>query len=793
MKPGAGSGFVAGRVKLQFKFNPALRRGELAVGDRRRWFFRSIALRIDQRAVPVWSFEIYWKRIVLGTLALAVAGYLTLVTALYVWLERNPRNQVGWWDLATAPVRWENLRKKRGDTAIETAFLKFEERDYVEGFYNLRVGLSRSQGNARGRVMLARLYAGSDPAQALQTLENGLRHSPNDLSLLRAVFAFYAQVQAPTRALEQSAALLAPDRDPPLIGEAREFVIITRAALLLERGDAAEAEALLASQSTYLNAADALRAYRLRVDALARLGRMPDAWKLSRPPGATDANSVPELRAEADIAVLRQDAQALESALRRLKAAAPDQPAQYIFAFVSWHKMKRLTLRDAAEQEYYRAFGGDDAAMQLFAATAVNLGLSEVVHRAMQTAQRNRLSTFAFRVHLTELALRRGDLDQAFRHLRDWERVIESLKPQQRAYPDFVSRLVRACVAGNEQQQTGLINHLSTMRGRAGPGVYALAAESLERAGHLDTAQQALALGLRLYPHTDSLNTASLRISERLAAAAAAAEKARPVAETVALPNTAADALQQIDAAIAEESYLAARELLRAIRTGKPAWLERAELDFALRDVELALLTQDRISSRAVVRNHLDRNRSDDEALKLVRLAEKMLARDRTAEARILHDEVASLRGGSPAVAFALRGLNLADDLAGVLADAPTALAAVDRELAQNRAADALRILDSIKQRAPAWQAQARTDLLVREVKVRLLLDQRPLAFAALRELVLRPGLPRAAAFKLVRDFIAEGEEDRALALAREIVKHLPGDAAARKLLAEAEAPRPTD
>lgn len=780
-------------MKLQFKFNSALRRGELAVGDRRRWFFRSIALRIDQRAVPIWSFEVYWMRIVLGALALAFAGYLALVTALFLWLERNPQNQVGWWDLATAPVRWDNLKKKRGDTAVATAFAKFEERDYVEGFHNLRVGLARSQGNARGRIMLARLYAGSDPAQALTTLENGLKHSPNDLNLLRALFTYYAQVQAPTRALEQTAALLDPQRPVPLVGEAREFVIITRAGLLLDGGDAAAAEALLASQSTYLNSADALRAYRLRVDALARLGRMPEAWKLSRPPGATDPTSVPELRAEADIAVVQGNAAALESALRRLKAAAPEQAQQYIFAFHCWHRMKRLTLRDAAEQEFYRAFGGDDGAMQLFAATAVNLGLADVVHRAMQVAQRNRLSTFAFRVHLTELALRRGDVDQAFRLLREWERVIETLKPQQRSYPDFVSRLVRACVAGSEQQQVSLINHLATMRGRAGPGVYVLAAETLERANHLDTAQQALQLGLRLYPHTDNLIAANRRVSEQVAELAAAAEKARPVVAAVVIPNTPGEAIQQIDATIAAESYLAARELVRNIRTAKPAWLERIEPELAQRDVELALLTQDPIAARAVVRSYLDRNRSDDDALKLVRLAETMLKRERPAEARLLHDEVTALRGNSPAVSFALRGLNLADDLASVLTSAQTGLAAVDRELAQNRPADALRVLDYIRQRAPAWQAQARNELLVREVRVRLLLDQRPLAMAALRDLVQRPGVPRAAAFKLVRDLIAEGEEGRALVLAREIARQLPGDPAATKLLKEAEAPRPTD
>lgn len=778
-------------MKLQFKLNPALRR-DLAPGDRRRWFFSSIALRIDVRAVSIWSFEIYWKRLLLGTSVLAVIGYLTLVTALFFWLDRHKENRVTWLDLATAPVRWDNLRKKRGETAIETAFSKFEERDFVEGFYNLRVGLSRAQDNVKARVMLARLYAGSDPAQALATLETGLKHAANDPALLRALFSYYAQLQAQGRALEQTEKLLDPNRVPPITGEAREFLTVVRAGLVLER-DPAETERLLSSLPELQNNADTLRAYRFRLDALVKLGRGLEALALPRPAAAKDSDDASELRAEAEIAIAREDATALDSALRRYKATGPDQPQNYIYAFQAWHRMKRLTLRDSVEQEYYRVFGANDAAMQLLAASAVNMGLSDVVHRAMQVAQRNRLSTFAFRVHLTELALRRGEFDQAFRLLRDWERSVETLKPMQRSYPDLVSRLVRACVTGGEQQQAGLVSQLGTMRGRSGPSLYVFTAETLERAGHLETARDVLQLGLRFYPYTDNLVELNQRVTGRLAELAAAAEKAKPVVAAVELPNTAALALQQLDELIADQSFLAARELLRAIRTGKPAWIQLADQDLALREAEVALLTQDPLAARAVVRSHLDRFRSEEDALKLVRLGESLLKRERVSEARIIHDEVEALRGAAPAVASALRWMNLGDDLAGSLASQAAGLAAIDRELAQNRPAEALRVLDYVRQKAPTWLAQARNELLAREVRIRLLLDQRPLAVAALRELVLRAGVSRATAFKLVRDYLADREEERALLLAREIVKLLPGDAAAKKLLSEAEAPRPTD
>jgi hypothetical protein len=62
-----------------------------------------------------------------------------------------------------------------------------------------------------------------------------------------------------------------------------------------------------------------------------------------------------------------------------------------------------------------------------------------------------------------------------------------------------------------------------------------------------------------------------------------------------------------------------------------------------------------------------------------------------------------------------------------------------------------------------------------------------------LKELVIKAGAPRAAAFKLVRDLLGRRENDAAVLLAREIVRLLPEDPAAARLLVAAEAPRPAE
>lgn len=776
-------------MKIAVKLNPSWRR-ELAPGDRRLWFLGAVALRVEKAAHVTWVLEVLWKRVLAALSLTLLAGYLLSVTALYFWWDRLPGNQVGWADVALAPLRWQRLREKRGDSAVAVALQRLRERDFVEAYYGLRAGLARSPGNAAGRVALARLLAANDPVQALKVLEEGVVRTPNHLELLRALFVTYALQQSPTRALEWSARLLSPAQHPALDAAARRLVANTRAELLLGAKDAAAAEALLAELPEETDTVEGRRTLRLRAQALGLLGKLPEARQLL----ARQARAAQEdYRAEAELAIAADDAAGLESALRRMRATAPEQPMPYLYAVQAWHRMRRLTLRDTAESEFFQLFGRNDQALQLFAAMAVSLDLPDSVRRAEEVARASRFSTFAFRVHLSELALRRGDVDEAFRRWREWEPAIETLPPAQRQYPEFISRLIRASVAGGEQQGGGLVSHLSQLRGRATPAMYRLAADVLARAGHFMAARDVVGAGLRYYPYCESLRALEpglVAASAKMAAPAPAGGAEPPVPAAVPVPPTAAQAVAQLDAALASDAYGTARDLLRAIRAGRAAWLEQSENALALRETELAVRTQDALTARAAVRRYLEKARPEADLMRLVRLAGQLARGDELALARMLHGEL-TVANPPASVSLALRQLNLPDDLVAFAASAATALAELDRALRQGRPADGLRLLEHVRRREPTWLGEARAELGVREVRLRWALDQRPLALAALKEIVIRPGASRAAAFRLVRDLIAEGDAATAQALAREIVRLLPEDKAALTLLREAEVPRP--
>lgn len=772
-------------MKLSLKLNSSWQ-SRRAPGERGLWRPHAIVIRPRSAAAYEWTVEIFWKRLLAFGAVLTIGLYLAVATALYFWWARQPGNQVNWTDTVLAPVRWQALRAKRGDTTIAAALESLRTKDYVEAYYGLRVGLARSPGNVRGRLALAKLMLAADPAGATKTLEDGLAYSADSTDLLRALYDLYSAAGAQRRAAEISERLLA--RQPPLAAEARRQVVADWAASFLTKRNAADALRVLEKYAAAPEDAQAPVIQRMRLHALTVAGRFDEARAALR---ALPVVNATDRRVVAELAIATGDADSLESILRQMRAENAESPLAYLYAFRCWQKMGRASYRDAAEEDYLRTFGGNDGALQLLAAAAVELDLPATVVRAQSVAVAHRLNPFAFQLHMVEVMLRHGDFDTAFRRMREIEATVATLPPAQRYYPEFIQRLVRACVAGGETQTPALLSLLSDLRARARPLMYQLAIDSLRRAGYREGALQLCTQGLRFYPTTDALLARQSELAAEIQTQQAA-DTAKRTAENHAaetpIPATAEAALAAIDSALAKEQYSGARDLLRAIRTTAPAWHASAENSLARRDVELALATQDSLTARAVTHAYLQRARPAADLARLAEIARAFAALGRTAEVRWMKAEFESA-GITGAPAQIVRALKLPDDLATTLATAEALLAAVDGKLRAGEPDEALRLLDEARKRESAWLAGARNDLLGREVRARYAADQRPLALASFKELVVRPGAPRSLAFKLTRDYWADGEAERARELAREVLRLLPGDKAAAGLLREVEAP----
>jgi hypothetical protein len=113
----------------------------------------------------------------------------------------------------------------------------------------------------------------------------------------------------------------------------------------------------------------------------------------------------------------------------------------------------------------------------------------------------------------------------------------------------------------------------------------------------------------------------------------------------------------------------------------------------------------------------------------------------------------------------------------------------LDERLARSDPDGVIDALGNLRRADPAWRSDAEPALARREHRARRALGQDALADLLFRDLVRKTGAPRASAFALVRELIAEGQRDVALTLARSVVALLPGDRAAARLLQEAELP----
>jgi hypothetical protein len=310
--------------------------------------------------------------------------------------------------------------------------------------------------------------------------------------------------------------------------------------------------------------------------------------------------------------------------------------------------------------------------LQALGALAVELDLPLVLVRAEQEADARRFNPFAYQVHETELALRRGDLDEARRRLARWEGALPELPEQQKEVPELFARVVRAATPEGETTHRAALNaHVLRCGSRLTPTMFKLIIATLERGGNVTSAAETADAARRFLPLNDALQAEQARLEERV-------------------------------------------------------------------------------------------------------------AQQKMAEAR--------MRAADPSPT---PGMTRDDPEASTFDSGAAALAAIDAALARHDATRARRLIQAVRKNAEPWLADVEPALATREFRARHAQGETPSAMIVFRDLVLKPGVSRAAAFRLVREFIAEGNGELALQLAREIVRVVPGERAAVVLLHEAEAAAP--
>lgn len=730
----------------------------------------------------------WWLALAFAVLALL---YLGLVTAVHARWSSLPNNHVRWIDVALAPVRWDEFRTRRGDTTIAGAIAALERGEANQAFFDLNAGVALAPGNLKGRALLAELIGYWDPERARTLLREGQAYDPISPILIEGTFAFFARQQAHDDALAYAAQLLDSQREPALPPATRRLVQNARLQTLLTLGRHAEALVVARTLPDEPATPAGRTTLRATVRALARLGHPDEAFAKLSLLYRADPDSPDLALLEGETALAAADDSRLTTAIRRLKVAYPESVNPLLFAYRAWHVRNRPTLRDAVESEIFTYFAHDNSAMQRFGGLLVELDLPEALKRTQNTAVRHGLNAFAFQAQMTDLALRRGDFDHAFRTLQDWEWLLSNVKPEQRGFPEFLRRLTRATIDSGTANTTLLVNHLLTLRGQTNAEHFAYAITTLQRAGKIAAAVEVAALSVRYFPYADRLKS----LHREVDAAYAAQNAAKDAAETTlrhAVTTRFSEAqtiLAELDDHLANGAYTAVRKQLQDLRIARPAWSVEQEPAIELRRVKLALSTEEGIDARLAIRRYLGSYRGTEETLSLIAFARSLLDRQQVAPARMIQSEIAAARAHVPEVMAALEALGPDERFRALTRSPESALAQLDQLLRQNEPDQVLQQLEQLRQLRLSWIETAEPLLATREFRARWMLQQKPAALLIFRNLVIRSGPRRTAAFKLVRELIAEGDRTTALQLAREVGTQLPDDRAALILQQEAETP----
>jgi len=306
------------------------------------------------------------------TLGLALWLLLALGAWLFVKYHRDFAT-VSYADLAW-PGRWPQYRVSRGNFYINQSEGLLRQGEYSLALHKLRVGISKSPANARGRTLLARVYlAYQRPDLAKDVLLDGLAYLPDDPAYLQTTLAFLLECQEDVQLLGITNRLLAGPANPAT----RPLVATFAATAAYHRGNYDEAEDLIETHRLDQTPDGAVLQARIAWErGFPELALLRLKEHLARHPGHDGARAL--------LAGYYRSLDRIsdwESALVERVAGDPLAPAPRV-AYLQLHLRRGDQARLGRETEaFLQQFAADPAALLLLADFAANTGQPALARR----------------------------------------------------------------------------------------------------------------------------------------------------------------------------------------------------------------------------------------------------------------------------------------------------------------------------------------------------------------------------------------------------------------------------
>ena len=191
----------------------------------------------------VWH-HVFWRRIVVVLVALALAGWLAAALGTWAFVRyQRGYTEVSFVDLAFYPFRASHYRTGLGHHYIALGRVELEKRNYRSGYTLLLAGLAHVPDDVSTRRLVAftEVRLGL-PLRALRTLANGAARATADLEYQKLLFALLLESQEDERVIALAHQLLPPKPDTVL---SHQFIALQAATAHFNRGRYDEAERLL--------------------------------------------------------------------------------------------------------------------------------------------------------------------------------------------------------------------------------------------------------------------------------------------------------------------------------------------------------------------------------------------------------------------------------------------------------------------------------------------------------------------------------------------------------------------
>ena len=561
---------------------------------------------------------------------LALMAYMAAATALYMVLDSREHNLVTWEDCVLVPIRWDEIKRKRGDGYIEAGLVALQDQRWSEAILRLQAGLSRSPDNRHGREQLAAFYlAAGQRERGLNLILEGIERSYPGLETMKRFYTVAATGEDFETALAGLDVALASDG--PAASRDRVWLVEQKARVLLamQRWDELTAwveqnevrTAML--QETHVVALIEKRDFEkatTALDAWLDAGGVEDAVRRLRVRLAREQRDMPTMRAE----------------LKVMRELAATSPKPWVYAVIQEYLADDPAMAKERLSDYLLRFGAKLPNLLLVLNPLLEIEAWELFDAVLADAEQQGLRSFELEVAKMEASIKRGDYEAAAALLAGMTQDFPKVAARRERWLQHHSLSVDAMMLNEDSAQGALVEwtrrtplRLDTIKKLAG---------QLEEAGRSSTAHQILTIAGSRYPGSRQLREEQERLqaeiresepvpielpqirdgeelvlSEEFAIERDDEEEQRVMQNPVAF-------MRVWDAAFAREDLNEAQRLLREVRRERPAWLGAQESALQDREMRLYATQEDWASLVTLVRFRLDgsMNRSLD-AMKLVR------------------------------------------------------------------------------------------------------------------------------------------------------------------------------